>query len=279
METLAGSIMSLAGGDPALSAFLFLLTFGYWTPVPEELALVAIGFALKSAGLPYPEALAISIAALALSDSACYCFARFIGPRLLRLRPVERILRSERVKSAEAAFARKGPIFIFASRFVVGFRSAAALGSGFMRLNYFRFLLPSLSALLIGGPLWLGIGYFAGAKLGSKFAEAGKWLSAIGILAAAGVIAFIIGRIAARRLRTGASGPSPSPVEPSAAPLAPLHVLHELHPKAIGVEDVEELDHGVRLMGPGLDGDASGAQVGHEGIGGVDLEADGQALA
>jgi membrane protein DedA with SNARE-associated domain len=204
MEALAGTIMSLAGGNPGLSAFFFLLSFGYWTPIPEELALVAIGFALKSVQLPYPAALAISLTALALSDSACYCFARFLGPLLLRLKPVERLLRSERVRAAESAFARKGPIFIFASRFVVGFRSAAALGSGFMRLPYLRFLVPSLSALVIGGPIWLGIGYFAGASFGSMFETTGKWLSALGVLAAIAASVFIAGRIAGRRLRAGA---------------------------------------------------------------------------
>jgi membrane protein DedA with SNARE-associated domain len=204
MEALAGSIMSLAGGNPGLSAFFFLLTFGYWTPIPEELALVAIGFALKSAHLPYPAALAVSLAALALSDSVCYCFARFLGPLLLRLKPMERLLRSDRVLAAERSFARKGPIFIFASRFVVGFRSAAALGSGFMRLPYLRFLVPSLSALVIGGPLWLGIGFFAGAKFGSMFETAGKLLSALGILAAIVLSVAVAGRIAGRRLRAGA---------------------------------------------------------------------------
>jgi len=204
MEELARSVMSFAGGRPGLSAFLFLTTFGYWTPVPEELALVAIGFALQSAGMPYPVALAISITALAISDSGCYSFARFLGPKLVRLKPVARLFSSEKVLAAEKAFARRGPIFIFASRFVVGLRSAAALGSGFLRLPYLRFLVPSLSALLVGGPIWLALGYFAGARFGSAFETAGKWLSALGIFVAAAAAIFVLGRIAGRRIRAQA---------------------------------------------------------------------------
>jgi membrane protein DedA with SNARE-associated domain len=203
MEALAASIMAFAGGNPCLSAFLFLLSFGYCSPIPEELALVGVGFALRSAGVPYPLALAVAFVALALSDAGCYSFARLLGPRLVRLKPLARLFHADRILAAEKYFAKKGTAFIFTSRFFFGLRSIATLGAGFLRLPFHRFLAPSLPALAIGASSWLAVGYVSSARLGSVFETAPKFLSALGILAAIAVAVVAIGRVAAHRLRSG----------------------------------------------------------------------------
>jgi membrane protein DedA with SNARE-associated domain len=200
MEDLSQALSSIAGQNPALASFLLLLTFGYWLPVPEELALVAVGLTLRAAGLPFHAALAISISALVISDSSLYFISRFLGKRLIKIRIIERVLRSERVLAAERAFARSGPRFIFVARFIVGLRSASIIASGFLRLPYLSFLAPTAAAMGIGVGAWLAIGYFAGPGLGAKLDGIGSCLPVAGALAVAAAMV-AVGIAAGRRLR------------------------------------------------------------------------------
>ncbi|MGO8692306.1 MAG: DedA family protein [Rectinemataceae bacterium] len=173
------------GGHPLLSAFLFLVLFGFTTPIPEELALVLVGLTLREARVPYLAALAAAFSALLLADLAYYSAARFLGPRLLRFRLLRGLLKPRGIAEAERYFSRKGARIVFACRFVVGLRAAAILSSGFLRLAVRRFVAYDASALSIGSVAWLAVGYAVGSRLGGRI---GSFERIFSIIAPAAVV-------------------------------------------------------------------------------------------
>lgn len=190
--------------DPLLAAFVFLLLFGFTSPIPEELALVIVGLALRGAGRGYLEILPIALLALALSDIIYYSIARFFGSRLLRIRFLRGILKPERIEASERFFARKGPKIVFACRFVVGLRFAAIVSAGILRMPLKRLLAYDLPALCIGAPAWLGVGYAIAFQLGgADIGIIGTILSVCGPLAVFAAAILVYKKVAAERGRPG----------------------------------------------------------------------------
>lgn len=187
---------ALAGFSPVLAVFLFLVLFGYTTPIPEELALVIAGASLKAAGLSLPLALPLAILALSLADLGFYSIARFLGPKLLRLRILSRILRPERIAMVEGFFRARGPRILFACRFIPGLRMAAILSSGFLRLPLLRFVTYDSGSIVLAALAWMGVGY----AVGLGFLDNASTLARI--LALAAVAVLVAGAVlAARRLK------------------------------------------------------------------------------
>lgn len=201
MHDLAALVGSGLGEHPLLPAFLFLLLFGFTLPIPEEAALVLVGVALRAAGRPFPEAYACALLALCLADLVYYSAARGIGPRLLRVRFVGRLLRPERIEEAERYFRLRGAGIVFACRFVVGLRTAAILSSGLLRLPLRRFLAYDAGALALGSAAWLGAGFFLGARMSAGLGGLERLLSIAAPLAVALAAFFLYRRIAADRAR------------------------------------------------------------------------------
>ena len=205
-----GHILSLLPGfvarDPLPYAFLFLLCFGFVTPLCEELAVALVGATIKATGAPLVPALAAALAAVMLQDSAYFLFARLFGAKILRQRLIAKLIKPEAVAGGERYFLRRGPIVIFASRFVVGLRSAVIHGAGFLRMPWPRFALYDLSAAAIMVPAWL----FVGFALGSQFdAESGSLAKAFGFIGPAAVVAgafLVLRSVRADKARADAEG-------------------------------------------------------------------------
>jgi membrane protein DedA with SNARE-associated domain len=189
---IAEILLSHPGVDPLLAGFVFLLCFGFTLPIPEELALVITGLTLRSVGRPYLEVAAVACLALALSDLGYYSIARFLGPRLIRVRLLRGIFKSGKIEESERYFARRGPRILFVCRFVVGLRAAAIMSAGFLRLPCRRFLSRDLPALCIGAPLWLAVGFSIGLQFERGIGALGRALSVVGPVAAvvAGILVY-----------------------------------------------------------------------------------------
>jgi membrane protein DedA with SNARE-associated domain len=204
-------LLSHPGVDPLVVAFFFLVFFGFTLPIPEELALVIVGVTLRGAGRSYIPVAFVACLALILADLIYYSIARFFGPRLLRLRFIRGILKPERIEESERYFARKGPKIIFICRFVLGLRLAAIMSSGFLRLSVKRFLAYDFSALCIGTPVWLAVGYTVGLQFERGMGTIGKLLSICGPVAVV-VAAFLVYKsVMADRSRMAASAEAALP--------------------------------------------------------------------
>ncbi len=199
-NAVAAFLAAHQGLDPRAAVFIFLLSFGFVFPIPEELALVLVGLAMRDVGKGYLGTLFIAFLALGIADSLLFGIARFAGPRVLRLRIARFLLRPEAIRAGERFIEKRGPIVVFGCRFILGLRFAAIVGAGSLRMPYLRFLRYDLPALCIGASAWLGAGYFLGSELGGRLGGIEKALSIAGPLLMAAAF-FIVRRSLNRGLR------------------------------------------------------------------------------
>ena len=148
-------------------AVLFVLIIcGFGVPIPEDITLVSGGVI---AGL-YPESvnshlmLVVSMIGVLAGDSTMYWLGRIYGTRILRFRPMRKIVTLERLKMVREKFDQYGNRVLFVARFLPGLRAPIYLVSGITRrVSYTRFVLIDFCAAIISVPIWVYLGEF-GAK-------------------------------------------------------------------------------------------------------------------
>ena len=148
-------------------AVLFVLIIcGFGVPIPEDITLVSGGVI---AGL-YPESvnshlmLVVSMIGVLAGDSTMYWLGRIYGTRILRFRPMRKLVTLERLKMVREKFDQYGNRVLFVARFLPGLRAPIYMVSGITRrVSYTRFVLIDFCAAIISVPIWVYLGEF-GAK-------------------------------------------------------------------------------------------------------------------
>lgn len=131
--------------------------------LPGETA-VLLGGALASTGrLSLPLLIVLVVVAAVVGDSIGFEVGRHFGPRLLRLRPLQR--HEERIERARESIKRRGGMAVVIGRTTAFLRAVMPALAGLSRMSYARFLVFNV----IGGIIWgVGVtllGYFAGSSL------------------------------------------------------------------------------------------------------------------
>ena len=136
-------------------------------PIPEDITLVSGGVI---AGL-YPEnvnshlMLLVSMIGVLAGDSCMYWLGRIYGTKILRFRPIRRIVTLQRLRIVREKFSQYGNRVLFVARFLPGLRAPIYMVSGITRrVSYVRFVLIDFCAAIISVPIWIYLG-----ELGLKF--------------------------------------------------------------------------------------------------------------
>ena len=191
MGPIATFLPDFIARSPLPYAFLFLVVFGFTTPLCEELAVAFVGATLKTAGTNFVIAVIVALAALLIQDTVIFLTARAFGARLsvrlLRHRLLARLVNPKALEEGERYFLQRGPSVVFYSRFIVGLRSAVIIGAGLLKLPWPRFVLRDSLAAAITTPAWLFVGFSLGSQLDGKAGGISK------ALAIAGPIAIVAG--------------------------------------------------------------------------------------
>lgn len=144
------------------AVFFVLIICGFGVPIPEDITLVSGGVI---AGL-YPEInehmmLFVSLLGVILGDSTMYWLGRIYGTKILRFRPVKKILTLKRLRMVRAKFEQHGNWVLFFARFLPGLRAPIYTVAGITRkVSYTRFVLLDLFAACISVPVWVYLGHF-----------------------------------------------------------------------------------------------------------------------
>jgi membrane-associated protein len=130
--------------------------------LPGETAVVIGGVLASQGRVPLPVMLGVVVVAAVVGDSVGYEVGRRAGPRILRLRPLER--RREPVERAQRFLRERGGRAVFLGRFTAFLRAVMPGLAGVSQMPYPRFL--AFNA--VGGAVWGGgftvVGYLAGAS-------------------------------------------------------------------------------------------------------------------
>jgi membrane protein DedA with SNARE-associated domain len=148
-----------------LAVFVVLLLCGFGLPIPEDITLVAGGI-ISGLGFANVHFMAlIGMLGVLTGDGAMFMLGRKLGRRVLRFRPVARILTPARFRGVQQKFSRYGHWVLFVARFLPGLRSPIFITAGMTRrVPFWRFLLLDGLAALISVPIWVYMGYVGAAN-------------------------------------------------------------------------------------------------------------------
>jgi membrane protein DedA with SNARE-associated domain len=182
---------------------IFLATLGtVILPVPEEVTLLAAGFAVRLGRVSFAGAFAATWLAVMLGDASAYFLGRELLGRALRTRWGRLLFPEARRVWAERLVAEHGARAIVLGRFFVGLRGFIYFAVGASRYPFGPFLAIDAAAgvVEIGGLVALGFG------LGELRARVGESVD----LAVAGVLLVaLFGPLALRLRRRKAQQVSP----------------------------------------------------------------------
>lgn len=146
-----------------------LLIAGAVLPIPEELVVIAAGWAASYDQLNPWLAFGSCLLGALIGDCLLYALGYHFGHGILReTRFFGRFLRPERELRVERMIRAHGLKVLFGARFLVGLRSTAYLAAGVLRMPFLRFLIVDIfcAATVIGLVFLLSYAY--ASRVGSN---------------------------------------------------------------------------------------------------------------
>ena len=182
-----------------LGLFLLVVGTGAGLPLPEDAAVLAGGYLVARGVTRLGPTIAVALVAVLLGDAFLFFIGRRLGPKLLARGWVARRVTPERLEQARAFVQRRGVVAVLVGRFVMGLRVAIFLAAGALGLPWSRFLVANALGALVGVPLLVLLGRWAGPRLDGVAATVGE--VRLGLL----VVAIVGLGIVVQRRRRGAA--------------------------------------------------------------------------
>jgi membrane protein DedA with SNARE-associated domain len=194
----------------------FIVKYGYLalfmgSVLEGESVLIAAGFLAKSGYLKLPLVMLAGLAGTYLADLSIYFLGRAKGEKVIAKFPIARAY----YPKVKALFSRYGIWAIFVTRYLYGFRLAAAATLGLTKMRGRTYLPFNLLSCSIWAVLMGGLGYLFGASLEALLGQVRHYEKLVVIcIILAGFGGWLIRRLWSRRRRTSdgrmgeESGPS-----------------------------------------------------------------------
>jgi membrane protein DedA with SNARE-associated domain len=158
---------------------LLLVLGGLGLPVPEEAPIILAAVLSKNERMWWPLALASCFTGVLLGDFVVYFLGYYHGERVLSLRLTRKFLTRAREAQIKGYFHRHGFKILILGRFAVGFRTAAYLTAGILKLPPLKLFLTDLFAASLSTLLVFGLGYVFAHQIQTSFDQVKHWLMAI----------------------------------------------------------------------------------------------------
>jgi membrane protein DedA with SNARE-associated domain len=192
-----------------LGIILVLVLGGLGLPVPEEAPILLAAVLSRNGRMFWPVALASCFLGVLAGDFVFYALGYFQGERVLSFPITRRFLSREREAQIKGYFHRHGIRILITGRFVPGFRTAAYLTAGILRLPPMRLFLADLCAATMSTLLMFGLGYFFTQWIETRWKQAQGYAV---VAAGLGVAGFLLYRHYKAQKRGGAVVGPPVPV-------------------------------------------------------------------
>ena len=148
-----------------LAMFGILCLCGLGLPIPEELTLLAGGFAVGWEWADYFPSCLWCTAGILAGDSITFWIGRHFGARFFASRSVRLVLSTKRQARVRKAFSDHGNKTVFFARFVSGLRIGVYAYAGKHGMAWRRFVLLDFLGCLLSVPLTVFIGKFVAEEL------------------------------------------------------------------------------------------------------------------
>jgi membrane protein DedA with SNARE-associated domain len=161
-----------------LGIALILILGGLGLPIPEEAPIILAAVLTRNGRMTWPLALGSCLAGVLLGDMVVYGLGYFYGEKVLRLPLTRRLLTRQREAQIKGYFHRHGFKILVSGRFVPGFRTAAYLTAGILKLPPGKLLLTDLVAASMSTFLMFGLGYYCAAQIqNGGIREVQQWVT------------------------------------------------------------------------------------------------------
>ncbi len=192
-----------------LGIITVLVLGGLGLPVPEEAPIILAGVLSRRGQMVWTLALGASFLGVVVGDFIVYFLGYWHGERVLSWPLTRRFLTIQREAQIKGYFHRHGVKILILSRFAPGFRTAAYLTAGILRLPTLKLMVADSIAASLSTSLMFAAGFFFTKWIEQSLEEVKRY--AIVLLAAA-VGAFLLHRYIKARLRAGLPIGPPVPV-------------------------------------------------------------------
>ena len=182
----------------AIALVLFLAGLG--VPIPEDIPLIYGGVMSGKGSMNVYVHFIVSMIFILIGDVCLY----FIGRRLARAQEGDgesppsrwqKIASPERLAKVQGFFDKYGSWSVFFGRFVAGVRGAVFLTAGMGHFPLLKFIILDGLAALISVPVWIGLGYWAGAHWEELLEQAkGYQMYVLGALAFTALLFIWLGK-------------------------------------------------------------------------------------
>jgi membrane protein DedA with SNARE-associated domain len=156
---------------------LILVLGGLGLPVPEEAPIILAAILSRAGKMWWPYALASCMTGVLLGDFVVYLLGYVYGQKVLSLPLTRKLLTRARETQIQGYFHRHGFKILILGRFAVGFRTAAYLTAGILKLPALRLFLTDLFAASLSTFLMFGLGYVFAHQIQTNLDRAKYWLT------------------------------------------------------------------------------------------------------
>lgn len=160
-----------------LGIALILILGGLGLPIPEEAPVILAAILSRNDRMFWPLALATCLAGVLLGDFTVYLLGYYYGEKVLSLPLTRRLLTRAREAQIKGYFHRHGFKILVLGRFAVGFRTAAYLTAGILKLPPLKLLFTDLLAASLSTFLMFGLGYIFAHQIQSGLREVQQWFT------------------------------------------------------------------------------------------------------
>jgi membrane protein DedA with SNARE-associated domain len=179
---------------------LILVLGGLGLPIPEEAPIILAAVLARNGRMWWPLAFASCLGGVLLGDFVVYVLGFFYGEKVLSLRLTRRLLTRQREAQIKGYFHRHGFKILVSGRFVPGFRTAAYLTAGILKLPVLKLLLTDLVAASLSTTVMFGLGFAFAYQIEKGIREVQQWVT---VVVAVGVASWLLHRYYRARRRAG----------------------------------------------------------------------------
>ena len=179
---------------------LILVLGGLGLPIPEEAPIILAAILSRNGQMSWPVALASCLGGVLLGDFVVYLLGFFYGEKVLSLPLTRRLLTRPREAQIKGYFHRHGFKILVSGRFVPGFRTAAYLTAGILKLPALKLLVTDLIAASLSTAVMFGLGYLFAHQIQKGIREVQQWVT---VVVAVGIASWLLYRYYAARRRAG----------------------------------------------------------------------------
>jgi membrane protein DedA with SNARE-associated domain len=160
-----------------LGIALILILGGVGLPIPEEAPVILAAVLSRNGKLLAPLAFATCLTGVLIGDFVVYFLGYHYGEKVLSLPLTRRLLTRAREAQIKGYFHRHGFKILVLGRFAVGFRTAAYLTAGILKLPPLKLLLTDLVAASLSTCLMFGLGFIFAHQIQSGIREMQGWFT------------------------------------------------------------------------------------------------------